>query len=113
YRWHVRYPGEDGRLVTEGAALTLRDVHVPVQTKVILVLKSTDFVYTLALPQFGLKEIAVPDLEFRMEFRSTVAGRFELIGDELCGDPHPELRGVLIVEPVDRFLSWLHETPSQ
>ena len=85
----------------------VRDVHIPVQTDVVLVLRSEDYVYTLALPQFGLKEIAVPTLEFRLDFRPPDAGRFPLLGDQLCGDPHPDLQCGLVVESRDQFLKWL------
>lgn len=108
YRWEVRYPGADGLLATDDDLLTLRNVHVPQGTDVILLLKSLDYVYVMALPHFGLKEMAVPTLEFRMSFQSNEVGEFVLLGDELCGDPHPELKGHLIVEPRDRFLIWLN-----
>ena len=110
-RWHVRYPGSDGRLAELGDGSIARDVHIPAQTDVVFVLKSDDYVYTLALPKYGLKEIAVPKLEFRMEFHSPDAGRFPLLGDQLCGEPHPELQGNLVVEPRDRFLRWLNDQP--
>ncbi len=108
YRWHVRYPDSEGRFAEQNERTT-RDIHVPDQTNVVLVLKSDDYVYTLELPQYQMKEIAVPKLEFRMEFRTPEAGRFPLLGDELCGDPHPELKGDLIVEPREQFLKWLKE----
>lgn len=89
------------------------DVHVPLQTDVVFVLNSKDYVYTLAIPQCGLKEIAVPELEFRMKFNLANAGKFDLVGDELCGDPfHEQRQGHLIVEPVDKFCSWLERTSS-
>jgi len=112
-RWHVRYPGADGRPVTSADTLVVRNIHVPQETKIVLVLKSTDYIYTLSLPQFHLKEIAVPDLEFRMEFCPPEAGQFELVGNQLCGDPHAELQGVLIVEPRDHFLGWLQTAGSE
>jgi len=98
HRWEVRYPG---------AVRTGRSGHVPVATHVIFVLKSKDYVYTLGIPQYGLKEIAVPDLEFQMEFRPSAAGRFSLLGQELCGDPDGDFQGQLIVEPRDQFARWL------
>jgi len=109
YRWHVRYPNSEGQFEEQGDGPIARDVHVPLQTDVVLVLKSDDYVYTLALPKYGLKEIAVPKLEFRMAFHSPDEGRFPLLGDQLCGDPHPELQGNLVVEPRDRFLMWLKD----
>ncbi len=108
-QWHVRYPDETGRLATKEKEFIGRSIPVPRDTKVVLVLKSTDFLYTFAIPQFGLKEIAVPDLEFQLEFRSENAGRIEFVGEHLCGDPQSEMSGTLVVEPLDRFLAWLEE----
>lgn len=108
-QWHVRYSDETGRLATKEKELIGRSIPVPRDTKVVLVLKSTDFLYTFAIPQFGLKEIAVPDLEFQLEFRSEDAGRIEFVGEHLCGDPQSEMSGTLVVEPLDRFLAWLEE----
>lgn len=44
-----------------------------------------------------------------MAFRPAGVGRFALDGDELCGDPHPELQGHLVVESRDHFLAWFEE----
>lgn len=85
-----------------------RQLLVPVNTTVVLTLKSTDYVYSLSIPQFGVKEVAVPKLEFQMRFRATVSGRFELEGSELCGDPHVAMPANLIVLPQQRFAIWLN-----
>ena len=104
HRWRAEYP-------VMGCAAELlsaeRDLHVPVDTIVVLILKSTDYIYTLAIPEFGLKEIAVPELEFRMEFRPTKVGSYSLIGEELCGTPGLDDPVRLIVEPRAEFQAWL------
>lgn len=105
--WHVRYPGVDGRLASGNKVRMLRNIHVPLGTKIVFVLKSTDYVYVLSLPKYRLKEIAVPSLEFRMEFRPEEPGRFALVSEPLCGDPNVEMQGQLIVEARDRFVNWL------
>lgn len=107
YRWHVRYPSSSGQLETDQDSVSLRDIHVPLDADIVFVLKSKDYVYVLELPEFGKKEIAVPSLEFQMQFRPEKAGRYPLLGDELCGDPHPELKGTLVVESQAQFLDWL------
>jgi len=113
YHWELRYPGPDGELATDDDVQAVRNIHVPLGANVVLVLKSVDYVYVLALPEFGLKEIAVPTLEFRMSFHPSVIGQFLLEGDELCGDPHPELRGHFIVESREQFLAWLRAQPKK
>ncbi len=104
--WSVRYPGVDGHIERERDPLVVRSIHVPLGTNIVFVLKSSDYVYTFALPHYQLKEIAVPSLEFKMELQPAEAGTFALVGKQLCGDPH-DVQGHLVVEPVDRFLAWL------
>jgi len=113
YRWHIRYPGADGIPSTSDDVTALRNLHLPQEKNIVLVLKSNDFVYKFALPDFNVNEMAVPSLEFRASLHPTVTGTFELIGDEFCGDPHPELNGAVFVEPPDQFRKWLSEQPLQ
>ncbi|MCY2967226.1 MAG: hypothetical protein NT069_26925 [Planctomycetota bacterium] len=111
-RWQVRYPGMEQPLVTTGDAMTGLQLHVPVARPIVLILNSTDYVYTLELPDWKIKEIAVPKLEFRMEFRADDTGRFELVGDHLCRAEVQELRGTLVVESPSELIRWLRERPS-
>lgn len=99
-------------LVTTGDAMTGLQLHVPVARPIVLILNSTDYVYTLELPDWKIKEIAVPKLEFRMEFRADDTGRFELVGDHLCRAEVQELRGTLVVESPSELIRWLRERPS-
>lgn len=108
--WHVQYADAVGRNLFTGDGQPLREIHVPENTNVVLVLNSADYIYTLTLQQFGIKEIAVPDLECSVALPASDAGIVEFAGEELCGQPNPALQGHLIVEPHDRFLQWLHDT---
>ena len=109
--WSAKYPdtsgGKDARKVVPAA----REIHLPLDTKIILLLRSTDYVYTFAIPQQELKEIAVPSLEFRMTLLPTEARQLELVGEGLCGDPHTEVPGRLIFEPPSQFLKWQRSQP--
>ena len=107
FNWYHRYPGTDGELRTEDDVVAIRNVHVPVNTKTTLELHSKDYVYTFALPHLGLKEIAVPDMTFSLEFEEDTPGTYELRGDQLCGYSHPDLIGKLVVETQQDFVSWL------
>jgi heme/copper-type cytochrome/quinol oxidase subunit 2 len=108
--WSAKYPDvgdkNSGKVVPAA-----RGLHLPLGTKIVLVLKSTDYVYTFAIPQQGLKEIAVPALEFRMGIRPTKARQLELVGEGLCGDPHTEVPGRLIFDSQARFLKWQRSQP--
>src|SRR5690348_13879556 len=56
-RWRVDYPGAQRRDAAKVDRPAAGNIHVPLNTHVELLLESTDYVYTLAVPQFGLKEI--------------------------------------------------------
>jgi cytochrome c oxidase subunit 2 len=104
--WSARYPDEAGRQTVRGAQSAGKVLHAPLGTKVVLVLKSTDYVYTFAIPQYGIKEIAVPGLEFQIELDGSKPANLDLIGEELCGRPHSEVAGRLVIEPPNHFFNW-------
>ncbi len=105
--WQVRYPNPADVSQPAKEVTGVRNLHVPLGTQVVLALSSTDYVYTLEIPAYDLKEIAVPEHEFRMEFLPRSAGRLELLGEHLCGDPFSEIPGELVISPPDEFRSWL------
>ena len=97
YEWHMRYPGLDGKLNTADDGLDKRHLHLPAYSEVQLQLHSKDYLYSFALPHLGIREIAIPDLEFSLSFATGPEGTFDLLGDQLCGYAHPKLMGKLIV----------------
>ncbi len=112
HRWQAEYLS-CGSFSKKNLVQSGPDLHVPVDTNVVLILKSTDYIYMLAIPEFGMKEIAVPELEFRMTFRPMEAGQHPLIGEELCGGvPGRDGPGQIIVEPRAEFLAWLRRASS-
>lgn len=106
FRWDLRYPGDDGRLHTGDDLCAERHIHVPANSRIRLELRSEDYLYQLGFPGLGLKEIAVPDLEFSMEFESGDPGTHELLGGQFCGYTHPDLKGELVVLPPAEFREW-------
>jgi len=109
-RWQVLYPGARQTVDSVGAEMSRLELHVPAGRPVVLRLNSTDYVYTLELPDWELKEIAVPKLQFDLKFHTAEPGRFELLGDHLCGGVVETLQGVLVVETAPQLCRWLTET---
>lgn len=107
HRWVAQYPKTSGLVLPPQELGPGHDLHVPADTKVALVLKSTDYLYTMAIPKCGLKEIAVPGLEFRMVHRWDQPGTYALEGEELCGTPGQNGPGRLVVERRDHFAARL------
>ena len=108
YYWHVRYAGPDGELHTSDDVEDLTDLHVPAATPVRVRLLSQDYVYVLAVPEFGLKQVAVPDLSFDLDFEIEAPGTYRLAGQQLCGFRHESLNGDLFVHTSAEFRTWLN-----
>lgn len=112
FEWHVRYAGLDETLGTDDDYFTRRDIALVAGVDTTIHLKSRDYLYSFALPHLGLKEIAVPDLEFSLHFAPEETGEFILKGDQLCGYQHPKLLGKVKVLGPSRFAKWRSEIPS-
>ena len=109
FQWHIRYAGPDGRLNTPDDVQSIRNVHLPIHVTAKIQLKSKDYLYSFSLPHQGLKQLAVPDLVFPLEFKVKSLGSFPLLGDQLCGYAHPDLMGELIVQSREDFEIWMEE----
>lgn len=107
FKWQSHSSGGDGRLGTADDVRAAHVLHVPPDADVEIVLKSMEYIYTLAVPQAKIKEIAVPDLTFRLQFKADQVGTFVLPGDQMCGYSHPDLMGTLIVETQKDYARWL------
>ena len=107
FNWYFRYPGPDGELGTGDDRHSVRDLYLPAHAEVSLHLHSNDYLYSFALPELGLQEIAVPDLDFGLQFTTQDEQTLELLGDQFCGFAHENLIGTVYVrESGDDFYDW-------
>ena len=129
FAWNVRYPGPDGRfgktdprlvddttnpigLVRDDPAgkddiVTLNDIAVPVNRPVRIQLRSKDVIHSFFLPNFRVKQDAVPGMTPEVVFVPTRTGEFELACAELCGLAHYRMRGFFHVLSAPQFDDWL------
>ena len=102
FTYHTSEDMQTGRTVS-----SKRNLHVPVNVPVELSIESDDYLYSLALPRFNVKEIAVPDLTHKLKFTAKDPGVSPLVGDQFCGYTHPNLIGRVIAVEENEFLTWL------
>ena len=93
YNWYFRYPGRDGVLGTDDDQHSVQDLFLPENTDVVLQLTSNDYLYSFALPDLALREIAVPGLSFQLQFRTKGDQTLQILGDQFCGFSHDTLIG--------------------
>jgi cytochrome c oxidase subunit 2 len=109
FNWEVTYPGPDGKLGTKDDLEMENEVHVPVNKVILVHLKSKDVIHSFFLPNFRLKQDAVPGREIQAWFQATKPGRYELPCAELCGFGHSGMRGWVYVHPADEYDKWVKE----
>ncbi len=120
FAWNVRYPGKDGvlgrtnhaiasqenpiGLVKEDPAadddvLLLNQLYLPQGRPVRVVLSSMDVLHSFFLPQFRVKQDAVPGMTVQTWFTPTETGDYEIACAEHCGLGHYRMRGLVHVVP--------------
>ena len=107
FAWNIRYAGPDNQLNTADDVLTLNQMHFPVGQPVIVTLHSKDVIHSFFLPEFRVKQDAVPGLTTRIWFEGTRTGNWEIACAELCGLGHYRMKGFVTVETPEEFRKWL------
>ena len=112
FEWHFKYPGLDKKLGTPDDIETINQLHVPVNVPVLLKIRSKDVIHSFFLPEFRLKQDAVPGLIIPAWFKPLKTGVFDIACAELCGLGHFRMRGFLTVhtqEDLDKTLAELSQ----
>jgi cytochrome c oxidase subunit 2 len=128
FNWTIHYPGPDGQfgrvdasLVTAdnaagfdrqspGAAddvISVNQMHLPIDRPVVVQLTARDVIHSFGVPAMRVKQDAIPGMLIPVWFTPTLAGSFDIACSQLCGLGHYRMRGVITVEPPDRFAAWL------
>jgi len=100
FAWLFNYP-ESG--VETG------ELHVPVGADVQLNISAMDVIHSLWVPQFRIKQDAIPGMTTKLRFVATKPGTYPIVCTELCGGYHGGMRTEVVVESADEFANWLQE----
>ncbi|HEY9673757.1 MAG TPA: cytochrome c oxidase subunit II [Waterburya sp.] len=100
YAWLFTYP-ESG--VTTG------ELHLPVGQEVELKITAQDVLHAFWLPEFRLKQDAIPGRDSELRFTPNKVGQYTIVCAELCGAYHGAMGAQLYVQTPDEFQSWLQE----
>jgi cytochrome c oxidase subunit 2 len=109
FNWQVTYPGPDGQFGTADDKTLLDEMHVPVNKVVHVRLRSQDVIHSFFVPNFRMKQDAVPGREIVQWFEATKTGKYELPCAELCGFGHSGMRGWIHVHTPDDYQKWVAE----
>jgi cytochrome c oxidase subunit 2 len=120
FEWRITYPGKDGKIGTRDDVHVLNNFHIPKGVPILIRLRSRDVLHSFYLPNFRLKQDAVPGMSIPVWFeakpdtpsveKNGKEGVFNLMCAELCGWGHYKMKGALTVhETVADFEKWLSE----
>jgi len=107
YYWRIRYPGRDGRLYSADDITKIELLYLPEHTEIRVQLHSEDYIYTFVVPELALNQVAIPELEFSLEFETGAVDTLSLRGKQLCGFVHESLQGQIFVESRQAFANRL------
>ncbi|MEQ8753861.1 MAG: cytochrome c oxidase subunit II [Coleofasciculus sp. G1-WW12-02] len=85
------------------------ELHVPIGKDVQLNLSAQDVIHSFWVPQFRLKQDAIPGQETELRFVATKTGTYPVVCAELCGGYHGAMRTQLIVHTPEEYDAWLEE----
>lgn len=143
FAWNIHYAGPDGVFGRTDIALldlqanplgldrsdpaakddvtTLNQLYLPVNTPVIVRLRSKDVIHSFGVPEFRVKQDAIPGLTIPIWFVPNVttaemrtrtgnaAFQYEIACAQLCGLGHARMRGFVTVETAENFRKWMDE----
>ncbi|WP_016872875.1 cytochrome c oxidase subunit II [Chlorogloeopsis fritschii PCC 9212] len=100
YAWIFTYPDTS---VTSG------ELHVPVGREVQINMTANDVIHAFWVPEFRLKQDAIPGRQSEIRFTPSKEGTYALICAELCGPYHGAMRTQVVVEKPETFAAWMKE----
>src|SRR6266481_6534865 len=135
FLWNFHYPGADGqfgrtdpKLITstnnigidrsDAAAkddiVSVGIMHVRVGKPVRVRLRSKDVIHSFFLPNFRLKQDAVPGMAIEVWFTPNKPGQYEIACAELCGLAHYRMKAALTVDESEaKYNEWLKMAAEQ
>ncbi len=100
FAWLFNYPD---------SGIIAGDLHVPVGKNVQLNIAAQDVIHSFWVPQFRIKQDAIPGQDTQLRFIATKTGTYPIVCAELCGSYHGAMRTQLIVHTPEEYETWLSE----
>lgn len=98
YAWLFTYP--DSGVVSS-------ELHVPVGREVLLNISANDVLHAFWVPEYRLKQDAIPGRQTELRFTPKLVGEYPVICAELCGPYHGAMKTKVLAESQAEFESWI------
>ena len=141
FAWNIHYPGPDGIFARRQLArvdmqsnplgldrsspggkddvVSLNQLYLPVDRPVIVKLRSMDVIHGFNLPEFRVKQDAIPGFTIPVWFTPTVTTedmrqrtgnpefQYEIACAQLCGLGHYRMRGYVTIQSQQEYATWM------
>jgi cytochrome c oxidase subunit 2 len=98
WAWHYQYPA---------TGVKSTQLHIPVDRRVHLLLKSSDVIHSFWVPAFGVKQDVVPGHPTQIYMTATQSGTYPGMCAELCGLGHTGMTTTVVVSDQAALDAWL------
>ncbi|MCS6812510.1 MAG: cytochrome c oxidase subunit II [Cyanobacteria bacterium] len=98
FAWIFTYP-QDG--VVSG------ELHIPVDRPIVLNISANDVLHAFWVPEFRLKQDAIPGRTTQLQFVANRIGTYPVICAELCGSYHGGMKTQVHVYSAEDYDAWL------
>jgi len=100
YAWLFTYPD---------TGIVSGELHVPVGREIVLNISAQDVIHAFWVPEYRLKQDAIPGQQTQIRFTPKTAGEYPVICAELCGPYHGAMKTKVIAETPEDFATWVQE----
>ncbi|MFM7470211.1 MAG: cytochrome c oxidase subunit II [Nodosilinea sp. LVE1205-7] len=104
YAWIFSYPDTG---IVDG------ELHIPVGKDVQLLIQAQDVIHSFWVPQFRLKQDALPGQSAELRFVASREGTYPVVCAELCGAYHGGMRTQVIVHSQADYETWVNSRLAQ
>jgi len=101
FTWHFTYEGPNGKPVTSDV------LYLPNKERVKFDITTNDVIHSFWVPQFRLKQDAVPGMTTHIKITPNKVGTYDVVCAELCGLGHSTMRNTVRVVEKPAFTAWL------
>src|SRR3954463_12869675 len=110
WSWLFNYPKDDRFKLIDGSYLSVgEELHIPVNTKVLIELSSKDVIHSFWVPNIGGKKDAVPGRPTELWIQADKPGTYKGQCYEFCGTGHADMLVTLVVHPQAEYATWIKD----
>ncbi len=104
WAWVFRYPEEN---------ITSTELHLPVDRRAHLVLRSPDVIHGFYIPAFRVKQDIIPQQNIDFEFTPICTGKYRLRDSQYSGTYFAAMQADVVVESVADYQQWLADAATR